>query len=905
MSFRGQGLYGNATMEPVEFCGGAKPPASSKPSGSSKGGRSSKPGWQEAQEQFEKMINGADDDRPFVPKDEGPKVPDKVDYEVRGAKMDDARKEHDELRDSRKKLADDALRAKRYGDAAELYDFALDVAPNDSVLLSNKSAALLLHGDAAGALAAADASIAANRKWAKARGRRVAALHALKRYDEAVTSAEQALFDFPTDEGGAIAAARDRAAAARATDPDAVAGPKPEKVKKKKKKKVSDKCNVLLTYDEPRNAARRSTLKLGLKRSWLAKDVGALVKTFVDHYNGGRPFDEHLAVAELRVEGADGDHVPTSMALEDVVSEGTELFVKRWKAADPAADPGAYAAKPAAPKPKPRAAKPAPKPREDRPAADDVVTYARDAEDLRAAGAALAADGNDFAAAEKYEAAAGKEPSPAGKAALLAAASSCLARLGRGSRAVDAAVYGLKLCPSSFVCKVAEADALLAVGDFEAALKKFELLKARLPEDHAATKKARDGAAAIKACRTQAAVGHWEACERAAAAILRDLSPSCVAAARLQVRAIAGRVHWWKCVCCAERHFEHAATGDPAMDFETAKAYARALDYTGQRAAARAVAAGAPALRAKPRVLATLERVHGYLEEADALVDLKDAEYVDRAIDLYSKVLKLDAEHAVAYERRAACELELAKLDPPRYPGRWSDADPGEEARKARCERVENDAGLALALMEPFPAVLLLRGDALRLLGRHDAAVDDYGDYVDILRRRGFDVRRHPQMKAANDMWGRLLSAGHKSMRRQHNPRAQKFDWTGNRWRQWYDAEPDFHGPNDGYTYDAHRERSGHAGHRAEYADMAADEDLDAHYWPTKSHYEVLGVSPDAADAAIKKAYFAKARECHPDKNRDDPDATAKFERIALSYSVLIDPLERCYYDEARTARRR
>ena len=185
------------------------------------------------------------------------------------------------------------------------------------------------------------------------------------------------------------------------------------------------------------------------------------------------------------------------------------------------------------------------------------------------------------------------------------------------------------------------------------------------------------------------------------------------------------------------------------------------------------------------------------------------------------------------------------------------------------------------------------------------AAVDDYGDYVDILRRRGFDVRRHPQMKAANDMWGRLLSAGHKSMRRQHNPRAQKFDWTGNRWRQWYDAEPDFHGPNDGYTYDAHRERSGHAGHRAEYADMAADEDLDAHYWPTKSHYEVLGVSPDAADAAIKKAYFAKARECHPDKNRDDPDATAKFERIALSYSVLIDPLERCYYDEARTARRR
>ena len=124
------------------------------------------------------------------------------------------------------------------------------------------------------------------------------------------------------------------------------------------------------------------------------------------------------------------------------------------------------------------------------------------------------------------------------------------------------------------------------------------------------------------------------------------------------------------------------------------------------------------------------------------------------------------------------------------------------------------------------------------------AAVDDYGDYVDILRRRGFDVRRHPQMKAANDMWGRLLSAGHKSMRRQHNPRAQKFDWTGNRWREWYDAEPEL---QDGAAYvpDAHRERRGHARKRPEYAgpdgDALADEDVASHYWPTKDHYEASG----------------------------------------------------------------
>ena len=155
-------------------------------------------------------------------------------------------------------------------------------------------------------------------------------------------------------------------------------------------------------------------------------------------------------------------------------------------------------------------------------------------------------------------------------------------------------------------------------------------------------------------------------------------------------------------------------------------------------------------------------------------------------------------------------------------------------------------------------------------------------------------------MRRANDCWGRLLSAGHKSMRRQHNPRAQKFDWTGNRWRQWHDAEPDFHGPNDGYAYDAHRERNGHARSRPEYSDNLADEDVKAHYWPDKSHYQVLQVAPDARAGDIKKAYYKQAKTYHPDKNRDDPDAHAKFERVALAYAVLIDPLERCYYDESR-----
>ena len=76
-----------------------------------------------------------------------------------------------------------------------------------------------------------------------------------------------------------------------------------------------------------------------------------------------------------------------------------------------------------------------------------------------------------------------------------------------------------------------------------------------------------------------------------------------------------------------------------------------------------------------------------------------------------------------------------------------------------------------------------------------------------------------------------------------------------------------------------------------------ADEDLANHYWPSKNHYQVLGVARHASLVEIKKAYRVKARELHPDKNRDDKDAAAKFERVALSYAVLSDADERKWYD--------
>lgn len=62
--------------------------------------------------------------------------------------------------------------------------------------------------------------------------------------------------------------------------------------------------------------------------------------------------------------------------------------------------------------------------------------------------------------------------------------------------------------------------------------------------------------------------------------------------------------------------------------------------------------------------------------------------------------------------------------------------------------------------------------------------------------------------------------------------------------------------------------------------------------------YEILGVSRNASQDEIKKAYRRLARKHHPDVNPNDPQAEQRFKEISQAYQTLKDPEKRAKYDQ-------
>ncbi len=69
-------------------------------------------------------------------------------------------------------------------------------------------------------------------------------------------------------------------------------------------------------------------------------------------------------------------------------------------------------------------------------------------------------------------------------------------------------------------------------------------------------------------------------------------------------------------------------------------------------------------------------------------------------------------------------------------------------------------------------------------------------------------------------------------------------------------------------------------------------------FWAHDAH-DQLGVTADAGDGELKKAYRKMAIRYHPDKN-PSPDAEEKFKQVSKAYHVLSDPVSNSMLFDAR-----
>jgi len=67
-------------------------------------------------------------------------------------------------------------------------------------------------------------------------------------------------------------------------------------------------------------------------------------------------------------------------------------------------------------------------------------------------------------------------------------------------------------------------------------------------------------------------------------------------------------------------------------------------------------------------------------------------------------------------------------------------------------------------------------------------------------------------------------------------------------------------------------------------------------------YYSTLGVGRDASQKEIKKAYYQLAKKYHPDSNKNDPNASKKFQEVSEAYEILGDEEKRQQYDVHGTA---